>query len=287
MKKFFKRSHSEDEKTPATRALLIGINYEGTSSELNGCINDVNNMYRFLTKECGYDASEIRVLTDEKHAGDRDQPTRHNILKGFRWLHKAVPKDGKTPVRLFVHYSGHGSWSRDTNGDEHDGRDESICPVDFERHGMIKDDDLRVALIDPIADKANVKLNCLFDCCHSGTILDLRYEFEVAVNANVPHRRQYKLLENKHQPKTKAEVVLFSGSLDKQYSADAWIAGKAQGAMTWGFLRVMRAHMARKKKVSFKQFLAEVQLLLKRSGYEQIPHLCSGHFLALKEAFEA
>ena len=30
------------------KALLIGINYIGTSSALNGCINDVENIKRYL-----------------------------------------------------------------------------------------------------------------------------------------------------------------------------------------------------------------------------------------------
>ena len=35
-------------------ALLIGINYKGTSNELNGCINDVMNMRDVLIKHFGY-----------------------------------------------------------------------------------------------------------------------------------------------------------------------------------------------------------------------------------------
>ena len=29
-------------------ALLVGINYKGTNYQLNGCINDVTNMSKFL-----------------------------------------------------------------------------------------------------------------------------------------------------------------------------------------------------------------------------------------------
>lgn len=34
------------------KALLIGINYYGTSNELRGCINDVHNMRQFLNRGC-------------------------------------------------------------------------------------------------------------------------------------------------------------------------------------------------------------------------------------------
>ena len=32
------------------KALLIGINYVGTNSELNGCINDIYSMKNYLEK---------------------------------------------------------------------------------------------------------------------------------------------------------------------------------------------------------------------------------------------
>ena len=294
-KYFAKRTIEAEEDEPAvadralaqpkkrrTRALLIGINYYGTSSKLNGCINDVNNVYRWLTRQCGYDPADIRVLTDDDSVPDKYQPTRKNIIKSMQWLHGGL---GDDPINLFVHYSGHGSWDRDRNGDETDGRDESICPVDYQRSGVISDDVLNDVLIEPIAAKPNVKLTCLFDCCHSGTILDLRYEYEIAVSSTNVNRRSFRVHQNKKVKKTAAHIVLLSGSLDKQYSADAWIAGKAQGAMTWGFLKVMRKH--HRKKVTHKRLLAELQILLNKKGYDQVPHLCGGNFIALKEHFSA
>ena len=41
---------------------------------------------------------------------------------------------------FFFHFSGHGSRVKDTDGDEADGWDETICPVDYDRAGMIVDD---------------------------------------------------------------------------------------------------------------------------------------------------
>jgi hypothetical protein len=78
--------------------------------------------------------------------------------------------------------------------------------------------------------------------------------------------------------------MLFSGSLDKQYSADAWINGKGQGAMTWGFLTVLKRHAG--KDVTYKRLLAELQIVLKNQKYNQIPHLCGGSYLELKEPFK-
>jgi len=101
------------------KALLVGINYKGTSSELKGCITDVDNIKGYLLKN-GYSSQNITVLTDETAI----KPTRVNILKHLLEL---IVSDAKT---LFFHYSGHGSQTADDNGDESDGRDECLCPID-------------------------------------------------------------------------------------------------------------------------------------------------------------
>jgi|JI102314A2RNA_FD_contig_61_1923275_length_1291_multi_2_in_0_out_0_1 hypothetical protein len=257
------------------RAVLIGINYFGTSSELNGCVNDVHNVYVWLTKECGYDAKNIQILTDERDSAVR--PTRANIEKAMKWLNSDLPAN--VPVQLFLHYSGHGSWTYDQSagtagaGDEADGRDESICPVDYNTAGCIIDDDLNKLIVVPIAEMANVSMTCLFDCCHSGTALDLRYDYEIDVNGATPTTRTYKMIQQKSLQKTKSQIMLWSGCLDSQTSADAYIARQSQGAMTWGFLSTVRKN---KNVLSYKKLLSELQLQLKSARYEQIPHFsCS------------
>lgn len=44
------------------KALLIGINYFGTKSELRGCINDVHNMVQFLTERYGFRKEDMVIL---------------------------------------------------------------------------------------------------------------------------------------------------------------------------------------------------------------------------------
>jgi hypothetical protein len=45
-----------------------------------------------------------------------------------------------------------------------DGYDETLIPVDFQKAGQIKDDDLLKVLVHPM--KAGVTMTCLMDCCH-------------------------------------------------------------------------------------------------------------------------
>lgn len=273
----------DTEEVSVRRAVLIGINYTGTSGQLNGCINDVNSMFMWLTKECGYSPADIMILTDDKSTDAGCRPTRANIMSALKWLIECTVGIQKgTKVKLFVHFSGHGSWITDKSGDEMDGRDETICPEDYAANGVIVDDELYKVLVEPIAAIESVQLSCLFDCCHSGTAMDLRYDVEIDRGGYTkdPTVRTYKVLQQKSKQQTKCQVVLLSGCLDNQTSADAYINRKSQGAMTWGFLETVRKF---KGNLSFKRLLSQVQTRLMAAGYEQIPHLSFSRSVDLSE----
>ena len=74
---------------------------------------------------------------------------------------------------LLFHYSGHGSRQRNSRGNEVDGYDETLCPLDFETQGMIVDDDINATIVRPLP--LGVKLHAIRDAGHSGTILDLPF----------------------------------------------------------------------------------------------------------------
>lgn len=52
--------------------------------------------------------------------------------------------------RYFFHYSGHGGQVKDEAGDEEDGYDETIMPVDFMTNGQIIDDELHALMVAPL-----------------------------------------------------------------------------------------------------------------------------------------
>ncbi len=78
---------------------------------------------------------------------------------------------------LFIYYSGHGSYTYDRSKDELDGRDESIVTSDLKQ---ILDDELKSILKTYI--NKNMTVIGLFDSCHSGTILDLKFTYDVDKN---------------------------------------------------------------------------------------------------------
>lgn len=158
------------------KACLVGINYRGQKGELRGCINDVLMMQQYL-KAQGF--TEVRILTEDVAL----KPTYDNIItEGFLWLTAgAQPGDS-----LFFHYSGHGGQAADKSGEEADGMDETIIPLDYQQKGQIIDDIILQKLVMPLPE--GCRLTVLMDCCHSGSVLDLPYTFTAdGAHINQPH----------------------------------------------------------------------------------------------------
>mmetsp|Transcript_9724 Transcript_9724/g.20148 ORF Transcript_9724/g.20148 Transcript_9724/m.20148 type:complete len:301 (+) Transcript_9724:206-1108(+) len=155
------------EATGRRRAVLIGINYEGQQGQLSGCHNDALNIKKHLIKHEGFKEKDMLILMDD---GRHHQPTKKNILEAF----DRIVEYSKAGDVVFIHYSGHGGRVRDTSGDEADGYDETLIPLDFKRAGQILDDDLYKRLV--LRMSKDVTVVVLMDSCHSGTALDLPYE---------------------------------------------------------------------------------------------------------------
>jgi len=251
------------------KALLIGINYIGTENELNGCINDSENLRKFLIQNNYISSSDITMMNDRLKGTLK--PIKQNILFQFNSLVTFANQNKDKIVKIFVAYSGHGTGVRDTNGDETDGQDEALVPLDFRSVGFIVDDVIRSTFIDKLPANAQVVFLC--DSCHSGTIMDLKYLYEVSLTN--PETANPKLAE------TKCNVVTISGCKDNQTSADAYVGNSYQGAMTASFLSVYKDEM------SYKDIITKMRTWLtsNRDKYSQIPQLCSGKKINLNSPF--
>ena len=123
------------------RALLIGINYNSDSElTLNGCINDALLMRNVLIDAYSYDRENIVLMRDDE-VGEYPVPNRANIINNLKIC--ALTKETD---ELWLHYSGHGTFVRDNNGDEVDGYDEVIVPIDYKTAAAIGDDELKSIL---------------------------------------------------------------------------------------------------------------------------------------------
>lgn len=287
--------------TGRRKALLIGINYFGQRGQLRGCINDVKNMSTYLNERFGYKREDMVILTDDQH-NPMSQPTKANIRRAMHWL----VKDARPNDSLFFHYSGHGGQTPDLDGDEEDGYDEVIYPVDFRTGGHIVDDEMHRIMVKALP--AGCRLTAIFDSCHSGSALDLPYIYStqgVLKEPNLAKEAGAGLLsivssyargdiggiastamgffkkattgeanhERAKQTKTSpADVIMWSGSKDTQTSQDANIAGQATGAMSWAFITALKKNPNQ----SYVQLLNSLRDEL-ASRYTQKPQLSCSH----------
>jgi len=155
--------------TGTRRAILVGINYVGTESELGGCQNDVGNMKNYIMNVHGFEEENITVLMDD---GENTEPTKENMLDAFN----KIVEESSADDAIFLHYSGHGTKIHDDDkNEEADGFDEALCPVDCDSNGFILDDDLYDIFVKRLPE--GVHFVCVMDCCHSGTVMDLPYVY--------------------------------------------------------------------------------------------------------------
>jgi hypothetical protein len=249
LKKLTDKYNKDIASVSAKTAFLVGINYTGTINELYGCINDTKNVRDLLINK--YNFTNVTLLNDETS----DKPTKQNILNGLQTL-LSNTKSGDT---AFFMFSGHGTCTADLNGDETDGQDEIILPIDaYSIQTCILDDELNKVIRNGL--KPGAKLVALFDSCFSGTVLDLQYT--------------YGYPDNTKASETVGDVYMISGCTDQQTSMDtvAPINGKtmASGAMTYAFLSMI------KETALMGDLVTKMQAFLKDNGYSQRPLLSSG-----------
>jgi len=269
------------------KALLVGIN-NYPSAPLRGCVNDCLLMHKILTEKFGFDKSNITLLLDE-------DALKENILFSL----KRLALNAKEGDILYFHFSGHGSQvvvNDRSNTSETDGLDEIICPYDLDWNDPLRDNDFN-AIIKTIPTGVNALF--VLDCCHSGTGLRNTFQYPEAdgsdkdwVNRFLPPPPSNLLRDSNitlddtlhfvhKNAKTKdtgfmvhtveqGDAILISGCRDNQVSADAWMFGRYQGALTW----MMGDILARANyKITFRDLILKVNEELKRSNFTQEPQL--------------
>jgi hypothetical protein len=248
-------------------ALCIGLNYNGTSAQLNGCINDAHNIRKVLLDEYKYDS--VTLLTDETEK----KPTYANIINALYTL--VIETRNKKVDTVMVTYSGHGSYMRDNSGDEKDGRDELLVPLDYEKKGMISDDILSSVFNYFLPE---TKVIVLFDCCHSGSLLDLKYNYDAKTDKHY--------MENSRSNLTNT-ILMISGCMDNQTSADAYNLEnqrKYSGAMTSSFLSSLKNA---NYNINCLELVRSMSQYLKEKGFEQLPQMSSSKELSEDAVFSA
>ncbi|MER5205547.1 caspase family protein [Streptomyces sp. NPDC002825] len=217
-------------------SLHVGLNrvdparYEGWDGTLNACENDAHDMAR-LARAAGFEATTL--LTADGTVANVGSVLREAAAR-------LVPGD----ILLFT-YSGHGGQVPDVTGpdDEPDALDETL--VLYDRQFL--DDEVQQAFR-AFAD--DVRIVALFDCCHSGSSIELPGGAAEETTARyMPEPWQQRLYERdrssleelqrtlaKDTPAdgTAPDALLVSACQDNQVASD----GDVNGAFTAALLRV-------------------------------------------------
>jgi len=203
------------------------------------------------------------LLTDESR-DPRRFPTRKNMIDAMYWLVDGAKADDS----LLFHFSGHGSQIRDEDGDEVDGYDEVIFPVDYKKNGVILDEEMHAIMARNLPP--GCRLTAMFDSCHSGTALDLPYLYSSSGHLKADHNQisRYQRI-SRHAA---GDVISLSGCEDYQTVADTNNGTMAVGAMSDAFI----TSLSKNPRQTYQQLLRSIRQILSKN-YSQKPQLASSH----------
>jgi len=231
------------------RAICVGINnYPGSSNDLQGCVNDAKD-WSALLNEYGFATT---LILDSQATGQNIKAALENLIAS------AAAGD----VIVFT-YSGHGTQYLDLGRDEGDSYDEALYVYD----GKILDDEMRTIIdrIDP-----TVTFIVISDSCFSGSVTRLIPENAKPRFVPADGISDYRQVRQRFLlPETGMPELLISGCSDSEYSYDAEIDGRYNGAMSAMAIRVIRQNPG----LTYNTFYAALRALLPSTDYPQTPQL--------------
>lgn len=187
-------------------ALLVGVgSYKNPSiAHLSGPPSDVRGMQELLTERYRTPRENVCVLLDAEATTASFRAAFDRTL-----VERAAPNDV-----AILYFSGHGSQTRDTNGDEPDGWDETLLLHDA-RADRVKDlvDDELNAMLERLYRKTH-NLVVVLDSCNSGSAT--RDAGEPSVRA-------------RFQPPAGEASTVLAGSLGGE--SDPWVPASLPGAV--------------------------------------------------------
>lgn len=254
--------------TLRAKAVAFGLNYAGdadASMRLKGCVNDARRMAAYL-REIGVPCS---IYTD---ATDPSDTSAAGIVSRLQELAKASHTENLELA--WIHFSGHGVSVRDKSGDEADKRDEALVPRDYLTAGYILDDSLNEILGD---FNPKTRVICVFDCCHSGTLVDLKFSWMGT-----------RCMTENAKCKATGPIITLSGCLDMQVAKEMDTSGEAadqqsSGVMTTNLLAVLKTNPAARANVF--SLVSLLRTRMSQGKFPQIPVVTSSYDLRTNPKF--
>jgi len=241
------------------RALLFAINdYPGSANDLSGCLHDQRDWANELNKN--FSGFEIIEYSDSAVIKDSFLSALEMVI--------ALLRSGDV---LLIHYSGHGTYTYDSSGDEEDGYDEAVYLYD----GMLIDDSINAELQN-IPDGATVVI--LLDSCFSGSATRKEgVKNRFIPNNDLPPR---KTIRKKFAKSDDMKWLVISGCGEHQTSADAYIDGEWHGAFTYYCLKALQPGM------TYQEWFDKIRTYLPNDEYDQAPEMEGKIELFNRKVFE-
>ena len=253
------------------RAFLVGISHYDTAltgyqwNNINGS-EDVNLLIPILKKQ-GFTSTS---LVDE-------QATFDNIT---HQLSLFVDKTKKGDI-VYLHFSTHGQPVEDLNGDEEDGWDEAIVPIDackmyrkgtYEGKKHLIDDQLN-QYVKKLREKIGNMgyLYVVIDACHAGT--SSRGNDDVVRGTNVGFTYNNKVFKPTTIKKShykidasakQANVMFMEACRPDQVNREIKIDGKQYGPLTYNIAQALSAY---KLTTDAEEFLKHVKASIMKEGH--------------------
>lgn len=242
------------------RALCIGINnYPGSQNDLSGCVNDMVDWAKLFTDR-GFE--EVVTLQDS-------QATKKGVMDA---LEHGITQTGAKDLFVTT-FSGHGTWIPDEDHDEADGRDECLCPYDFDKN-LITDDELFELYS---TRHYGSRIVMLSDSCHSGSVARMaptlgtsrRMVRFMPPGIFLPDRRiavAKRLEKAASKGKMRSTCLLISGCKDTEYSYDAYFGNRPNGAFTYAALAALKHNP-----VTYRDWFLYIRQILPSVSHPQSP----------------
>ena len=234
-------------------ALLFGINdYQGSGNDLNGCINDIEDVSADLKKR--FPGFLIRIFKDSEVTTSRLISEIESVIE--------IAKQTYEKIFLYIHYSGHGTQVPDNTGKEKNGYHEAL----YLHNGPLIDD-----VIYNIQQRTPDNLTVLvkLDCCFSGNFGERKMNPRNVKNRFMPLpgvKISQKPVNRFALTDLFQKWVFISGCGEEQTSADAYFT-RYNGAFTYYDLKSFS------NKSTYVSEVPVVRSFLRANDFDQVPEI--------------
>lgn len=260
--------------------LFVAINEYKHITNLNGCINDIENVQAYLQESA---QAQNRIL--EVETLKNSQATKQNIVETFR---RHLEQATKNDICLF-YFSGHGGQEdahaifQDFN--EEPGRKLEVLACHDSRLSnpstFLADKELRY-LFHQLYEKTQAEIISIFDCCHSGTNTKSGAVARTfRRDADIPSRtwegfifakditeQMAKSANNLEEILPEGKHLQLAACEDKQYAYETR-TGKREGVFTSNMVQLLRQARG---DISYQDLISVLRLKIQGS-HKQTPQI--------------